>query len=264
MNNVLQFEGDIRMSIIGALGALTAVVPSTTDPFGNLPVEVSASVFNYEAGDELKVVTKGRDRYNQTIYADTQPGESGLSLTFVAIPPSLLARVYYGEAAEVAVAASAVTDEPITVTAKAVPLALPHRYLVASPAPVVKDASGVTTYVDGTDYTIDLMRGLITVKTGSAILVDDVIEVSYTKEAYNLTSIRGGVKPTENFYITGDMKNRPGSQDMELEIYQANLATDGDVDLFSDEPITITLAGKLITPTGKTEPYVAKWFQKTA
>lgn len=259
MNNVLQFEGDIRMSIIAAMGVLVPVNPDPADPFGNIPVEASANVFTYEAGDERRVQSKRRDRFNQVLYSEQDPGVSNISVTLVAIPPPLLARVFYGEAAEVSVTAGVVTEEPLTVTAKTVPLSLESRYLTAA-AVVVTDATGVTTYVLNTDYTVDRLRGQITIKTGSAIAVDDVLKVTYTTVAYTLLSIRGGVKPNENFYITGDMLNRPGKQDMSLEIYQATLSTDGDFDLFSAEPLTLTLTGPLITPEGKTEPYVATWY----
>ena len=263
MNNVLQFEGDIRMSIIAALGGLVPVNPDPTDPFGNIPVEASANVFTYEAGDERRVQSKRRDRFNQVLYSEQDPGISNLSLTLVAIPPPLLARVFYGEGAEVSVTAGEVEEEPLTVTEKGVPLSLANRYLTAA-AVVVTNNAGSTTYVLNTDYTVDRLRGHITIKSGSVIAVDDVLKVTYTNAAYTLLSIRGGVKPNENFYITGDMLNRPGKQDMSLEIYQATLSTDGDFDLFSAEPLTLTLTGPLITPEGKTEPYVAKWFQKAA
>lgn len=263
MNNVLQFEGDIRMSILSALGALTPVNPDPTDPHGNVPVEASASVFTYEAGDERTVLSKRRGAYNQVRWSESDPGQSNLSLTLVAIPPALLARVFYGEAAEVAVTAGTVTDEDLAVTEKDVPLSLSKRYWTSA-AVEVTNAAGSTTYVEGADYTVDRLRGQLTIKSGSAILVGDVLKVSYANVAYQLLSIRGGVKPNENFYITGDMLNRPGKQDMSLEIYQATLSTDGDFDLFSSDPLTLTLTGPLITPEGKTEPYVAKWFQKAA
>lgn len=263
MNNVLQFEGDLRLSIIGALGALTPVNPDPTDRLGNFPIEASASVFTYEEGDERTVVTKRREVYNQSLYSEKDPGTSNLSVTMVAVPPALMARVFYGEAAEVAVTAGAVVDEDLEVTAKGVPLQLAKRYWSAA-AVEVTNAAGSTTYVEDTDYTVDRLRGQITIKTASTIAVNDNLKVSYTAVAYSLVSIRGGVKPNESFYITGDMLNRPGKQDMELEIYQASLSTDGDFDLFSSEPLTLTLTGPLITPPGKTEPYTAKWFQKTA
>src|SRR5688572_29748315 len=111
MNNVLQFEGDIRMSIIGGLGALTPVNPDASDPFGNMPVEANAAVFTYEAGDQRQVLSKRRDRFNQAIYSEQDPGQSGINLTLVAVPSAMLARVFYGEAAEVEVTAGAVTDQ---------------------------------------------------------------------------------------------------------------------------------------------------------
>lgn len=264
MNQVLQFEGDLRMSIITALGALVAVNPDDADPFGNFPVEASAAIFGYEKGEVRQVLTKRRGVYNQAIYSDEDPGQSNISITLVAVPGALIARAFYGEGAESSVTGAAVVDEAITVTAKEVFLPLSKRYLDNTIPAVVKHTSGSPTYVAGTDYTIDYVRGGILIKTASAITVSASIKVSYTHKSYTLTAIRGGVKPTEKFYITGDMLNRPGKQDMALEIYEANLSVDGDVDLFSSDPLTVTLKGTLTVPAGKTEPYKATWSEVVA
>ena len=99
-NQVLKFEGDIRAYLLNpTTGIRTPVIPDPLDIYGNIPLEASASIFSYEAGEEVNVISKRRDRYNQVIYAEQEPGTSSLSLTLVAVPPAIIARVFYGEAA---------------------------------------------------------------------------------------------------------------------------------------------------------------------
>ena len=255
-NQILKFEGDIRASTINvATGVKTPVIPDGLDIFGNIPLEASAQIFSYEAGEEVNVVSKRRDRYNQTIYAEVEPGTTGMSLTLVAVPPALLARAFYGEAANVNITGAAVTDEEITFAADALSQPLAHMYLASSPAPVVTNSGGGTTYVAGTDYVIDARLGRIRRVEGGAITAAETVKVSYTYASISLIEIRGGVQPQQALHITGDYKNRPDGADMYLEVYHWNAATDGEVDFFSSEPITVTLAGNCITPEDKTEPY---------
>lgn len=256
-NQVLKFEGDIRMwSLDPTTMDRKPIIDDPADIYGNLPLEASASIFNYEAGEELTVVSKRRDRYNQVIYGEQEPGTSSISLTLVAVPAPLLARVFYGEAAEIAITGAAVADEAVTFAADALNQQLAHTYIAASPAPTVENIAGDVTYVAGVDYVLDRRLGRIRRLVGGAITATQEVRVSYTYTSFTLTRIRGGVKPQDSYYLHGDFKNRPDSSDMILQVWQANLATDGGFDLFSSEPLTLTLTGSLITPEDKTEPYV--------
>lgn len=256
-NRVFQFEGDLRLWLIGE-SANTPVLDDALDIYGNIPIEASAAIFGYEAGELIEVKSKRRDRYNQVIHSEQQPGTSNIQLTLVAVPPAIAARMFYGEAAEVTVTGAAIEDESVTFSADELSQALAHDRLASSPAPTVTNTAENTTYVAGTDYEIDLRLGRIRRLAGGAITATQEVLVNYTYSSYTLTSIRGGVQPQQNFYILGDMKNRPDGKDMRLEIYQANLATDGEVDLFGSEPLNIALSGPLITPEDKTEPYIVK------
>lgn len=255
-NLVLKFEGDIRAFLLNpSTGVRTPVIPDDEDIYGNIPLEASASVFGYEAGEEVSVRSKRLNRYNQVIYGEQEPGTSSLSLTLVAVPPAILARVFYGEAAEVNVTGAAVTDEEVTFAADALSQPLDHQYLAATPAPVVTDSTGVETYVAGEDYVIDATLGRIRRIAGGDIDPTETVKVSYTYTSYTLTKIRGGVQPQQTMALLGLFKNRPDGSWMEFEAHHWNASTDGDVDLFASEPITITLTGPLITPENKTEPY---------
>lgn len=258
-NKVIQFEGDIRLWIKNpTTGALTPVNPDPDDPQGNTPVEATTSIFSYEAGEERTVVSKRRARYKQTIYSEQDPGVSSVQFQLVAVPALLMARMFYGEATTNTVTGAAVSNEAVVIAQLGVPYKLSKRSLSASPAPVVTDVAGTTTYAVDDDYVIDARNGTILAVSGGAITAAQTVQVDFTHASYTETVIRGGVKPVETFYATGDMKNRVDGKDTQLTIWEAKLSNDGDVDLFADEPISPTLSGTLVTPEGKTEPYEAR------
>lgn len=252
---VRQFAGDIRLWEKNSLtGALVAVIASAADASGNQPIETNALSFAYEAGDEIKVVSKRRDsRYNQPIHSETQPGTTSISATLLELPPLILARILYGEGSTATLVAGTVTDQLLAVPTKDVPLQLVHRLIKTTPAPVIKN--GAITLVSGTDYTIDYRRGQIVIKAAAVTVLDPDVTVSYSYDAQVSTSIIGGATPTKQFYITGDMEDRISGENGELRIPQANLSVDGDVDWLSAEPIQAVLTGDAIVASGETAPY---------
>jgi len=264
-NKVLQLSGDIRMSLRATNGTLTPVNPDPTDPFNNLPVEANAALFTYKAGETRTVTSRRRPpRNGAVLFSRQDPGINSMSLTLVAIPGAILARMFYGELAVTEVEAGLVTATPITVTAKGVPLKLPHRYLTDAAFTLTDNATPTpATLVLDTDYTVDRRRGEITILTGSTVAVDDVVLATYTKIEYRLLEIIGGSKPEQDFYLHGDMYNDAADEDGELEVFQATMSKDGDVDLFSLEPLTVTISGPLITPEGAPGAYIWRSFEKS-
>ena len=251
---VRQFAGDIRLWEKQSNGSLIPVIPEANDPSGNQPIETNALTFAYEAGDEINVVSKRRDaRYNQPIHSETQPGTTSISATVLELPPLILARILFGEGSTATVAAGSVTDQALAVPSKDVPIQLPHRLLLDTPALVLKN--GATTLVAGTDYTVDTRRGQVVIKAVAITVDDPDVTVSYSYAAQVSTSIIGGATPTKQFYLTGDMEDRISGENGELRVPQANLSVDGDVDWLSSEPIQATLTGNAIVASGENAPY---------
>ena len=157
---IRQFAGDIRLWEKAANGDLIAVIPEADDPSGNQPIETNSLQFSYEAGEEQKIVSKRRDaRYNQPVYSEQLPGTTQVALTLLELPPLILARILFGEGSTATVSAGSVADQPLAVPRIDVPVQLPHRMLLAAPAPVFK--KGETELEEGTDYTLDLRRGQV-------------------------------------------------------------------------------------------------------
>lgn len=251
---VRQYAGDIRFWEIGAGGIRVPVIPEPADPDGNQPVETNSFSFSYEAGEQQQVLSARRGaRYQQPTLSRTLPGVTSVTAVLTEVPPLILARMLFGEGSTATVTAGSVVDANFTVTATDVPLQLPHRMLLASPAPTVE--KGAATLVAGTDYTIDLRRGQILPLAGGDIEADDVLVLNYSYAAHVATSIVGGAVPTKDFYITGDMEDRNNAENGELRLPKASLTTDGEVDWLSVEPITVTLTGPCIVADGETAPY---------
>ncbi len=252
---VRQFAGDFRMWRKRPDGTFIPVIPEPTDPEGNQPIETNAASFSYEAGEQVTINSKRRgSRYNQPIHSDTLPGTTSISLTLLEVPPAILARVLYGDAADASIVAGSVTDEPVLVTAKGAPITLDHRYISSSPA--LEVTAGGTPLVAGTDYTVDLRKGTLQIKDSASVDVGDTVLVSYSHQAVDATRILGGATPTESFYITGDMEDRISGEQGYLEVFEAKLTVDGEVDWLAAEPLSPVLTGELLVPANAPAPYV--------
>lgn len=260
---IRKFAGDLRFWEFGAGLARVAVIPEATDKFGNQPLEQNSLVFRYEAGDTTNITSKRRDdRYGQVLHSDVNPGITSVSIEAKEVPVPILARMLYGSGTTATVATGSVVDVAYTVTSKDLPIKLAHRYIMAGPAPVVKE--GATTLVAGTDYTIDNRTGMLIPLAGGAIADSDTLLVSYTYDNYVATAISGGAEPNKSFHILGDVEDRISGENGLLRIPEASLTVDGDVDWFSDEPIAVTLTGPVVFRAEETALYTFEVYEQTA
>lgn len=265
---VRQFAGDIRFWEKQSNGSLLPVIPESTDPSGNQPLELDVLTFGYEAGEEQNVNSKRRDaRYMQPIHAATLPGSTTVSVTALEIPPIILARMLFGEASGATVNAGSVTADAHTVATVDVPYQLPHRLLKASPAPSFEKTDGGNPNVPltaGTDYVLDRRRGQIMFLAGGAVSDGDEVEATYEYDGYVKTEIIGGSVPTREFYITGDMQDRISGENGELRIPQVNLTTDGEIDWLSAEPIQVAMTGVCVVAPGESAAYTFETYKASA
>ncbi|MBH1388669.1 hypothetical protein I5U29_07900 [Stenotrophomonas maltophilia] len=251
---VRKFAGDLRFWEHGANGVRIPVIPEPADKFGNQPLEQSSLTFSYEAGDSVEIKSKRRDaRYQQIIHKDSNPGVTSVSITALEVPTAILARMLYGTLVATQVAAGTATDVSVTVGSVDTPVKLPHNFLLADSAPVFK--KGADNLVEGTDYTLDSVHGLLIPKPGGALQAGNTVVANYTYDAYLETAISGGTTPSKSFQILGDMQDRISGDEGLLTIPNVDLTVDGDVDWFSDEPIQVTLTGPVIFQSGETDLY---------
>lgn len=253
---VRQFAGDIRFWEKQTNGDLVPVIPEAADPSGNQPIEAESFTFSYEAGEEIKVVSKRRGaRYNQPIHSESQPGTTSVTSTLLEVPPLILARMLYGSGSTAVITAGSATAAAFTIPANVdAPIQLPHRLLTDATITITNTAGDVTYDVDD-DYVVDRRRGQLILPSGSTIVASQGVKLTYGYAAQVSTTIIGGATPTKSFYITGDMEDRVSLENGELRIPEAKLTTDGEVDWLSTTPIQVTLTGECIVPDGEEAPY---------
>jgi len=255
---VRQFAGDFRMWRKAQNGDLIPVIPESSDPFGNQPIETNLFQFGYEAGDEVVINSKRRGgRYNQPLHSDQLPGSTSLSIQLQELPTAILARILRGDAADAAVSAGTVTEENFSVGNATHTIQLPNVYV----SEVVVQKGGAAL-VAGTDYAVDLRRGQVIPLVGGSIAAGDQLSISYSYAAVDGTLIQGGATPLESFYITGDMEDRISKEDGELTVYEARLGVEDDIDWLATEPLSPTLTGRLLVPDGAPAPYTFRVYNQ--
>lgn len=244
---ILKHEMDVLLHRINSDGTETAVL--------DRPIEAEVVVLAFEEGEERTVVSKGRNRYNQALHSEKDPGQAALNLTLLEFPPDIKALLFAGELTITQEPGASIVDEAVTAPAVGHIVKLAHGQIAAAPAPVVTSADGLTTYVVDTDYVIERDFGILRIPEGSSIAAGTGLLASYTYTAVEVISIAGGVKPEQAFRVQGFMRNRPTNRDAYFEAYNVPLSRSGETDLLGAEALQIELAGTMTVPAGKSAPY---------
>lgn len=112
-------------------------------------------------------------------------------------------------------------------------------------------AFAVTGKVAGTDYEINLEAGLfksLTIATGS-------VSATASYPARDGSTIVANTETVLQIAIHGHGINLFNSQQVEIEVFQANVSPTGGISFITSDPATLSFKGTLITPAGKTGPY---------
>lgn len=224
---------------------------------GMLPVGNATRFEITESAERVQRTGRGRSNYGQVLdeVAIKQPGTLGITLD--EIDKTNLATALLGESAAIDVSSGTFTD--IEVTAHLGKRShLGYRNILATPAPVVTNEAGDTTYVVDDDYTIDLRLGDIIPVDGGAISEGETIKVSGSNGALSGSLISGGVKPQIKAKLVLDGKNLADGTPVIVTVDEATITPDGAVDFLSSEFVELGLTGSMRLQTGKTAPYTVE------
>lgn len=113
-------------------------------------------------------------------------------------------------------------------------------------AVTVKDTTATTTYVEGTDYDLDLELGRVFIRTDGAIASSDPLTVSFTfasltiseVRALTVTRIEGVLK-----FISRNANQSGAGSEVEYTFHAVTMSADGDFALIGDEFATLNLSG---------------------
>ncbi|HBI15020.1 MAG TPA: hypothetical protein DDY20_05830 [Desulfobulbaceae bacterium] len=231
--------GDLYFDFLTAAGASTGfgLVGNATKLVPKVETETLENKLN------------GRDTLGQTGDSYTRITGSSISFSMNRYDPSIVAAFFMGSAVDITAVAGAYTATITGIEDKWVPIEQINLTTC-----VVKDATDTTTYVEGTDYEVNLRMGMIRVLDFA--LDGDLLHISGTKEAASGAKITGATSPVINVGLYLDGKNYVSGSDIKLRVWKAQLRAEGDFDLLAQGGFPeLSFTGSMITPTGKTWPF---------
>lgn len=193
---------------------------------------------------------------------DSVPLQTTRTGTFTTdnIDPANLAYFFFGSVNALAVVGATVTDEVVADVKKGYgyhlgvtntrPEGASNLTVHTAPSTniILTDNAGTTTYVEGTDYTIDMKTGLLTILEAGAIVEGDDLKVDYKTTTGTVTRVLSGTTPIEGslrYYA----KNPKGKQ-MSFFAPWAKLTPNGDFALKGEEWQTIPFNMEILKKTG--------------
>lgn len=239
--------GDLYISLIGA-----------GDVRGPLLDVGNATKFGIKPNADLKQqISKKRSSYGNPLESVALQKPSEGSMTIETLNRANLRYAFMGEDAAYSQTAGTVSGSPGETVIAALDgwVQLAHEEVSSV---VLKDSTGTTTYVLGTDYEVNSRLGMIRALSSGSITEAESLRAAYSYASFTGAAIRGNVKPQIRAYLLLDGKNLVDDSIGILICWEALLTPTSEFDWFKDDFNTIELAMQLKVPVGKTEPFIYK------
>jgi hypothetical protein len=201
--------------------------------------------------------SKDKDTYGQVNASVLLQNPTELGITITDVDGPALAMALMGDVATLSVSGGSVTDENVTAQLDAF-LDLANKNITAASV-VVQDVTDTTTYVEGSDYEINYAMGWIKPLSGGNISGSDVLHIDYDHGAIAGQRITGSTRPEVRGEMVLDGRNLADGKELTITVHEAVVATDGEVDFMSDDFVELALGGSMVTPTGKSEPFIVDY-----
>lgn len=218
-------------------------------------VKVGAGKFEIKPDVDIKEqVSKGKDTYGQVMATVAINKPATVTIQLTQVDRSALAIAFLGEDVSYSTVSGSVTDEVVVARLdKYVKLA--HRNVSSV---IVTNDTGVTTYVAGVDYEIALRTGLLKALSTGSIADTQTLKVDYAYAAEQGYKIKGATQPLVRMGVYFDGRNMVDGSHCYVTIYEAQVAPESAIDFLQNDFADIVLKGKMITPAGKSEPFVVE------
>lgn len=243
------------MAARGFLGAGDLYIARYTNGvWGNYEGPFECEKFEIKPNTELKEkVSKGRGTYGQVIESVAIPQPADLTVDLSEVNKASLAIALLGTTAALSQGSGALNNEAITAKLDAwVPLT---KAALTEASVVVTNVAGTTTYVKGVDYIVNPQLGWIKALSGGAITDGTTLHVDAPYSAITGDEIKGGTQAQIRAKFKLDGKNFADDLPVIVTVHEAVIAADSAFDFLGDDFGTVSLPGRMKTPTGFTEPF---------
>lgn len=249
----------------GFIGAgdiyLNRIDPVTNQPTGWV-FGGDASKFSVKPNNEVKELeSKGRDSYGQVIETVALQKPADLEITLREASKDNLTLAFMGSQSVINQSSGTATDEAVTL--KAGYGSQLSKQNISATGIVLTSSPAGTTYVLGTDFTVNYRMGLLFAVEGSSLATAVAaagaaglpLLIDYTYNAISGTRVHGAVQPQLRCAVRFDGKNFADGLPVVVDVHEAILSPDAAFDFLADDWNEVTLKGRMKTPTGKTEPF---------
>ncbi|WP_046005783.1 hypothetical protein [Pseudoalteromonas rubra] len=202
--------------------------------------------------DTVTRPSKKKESYGQALDDVKIAKPAEVACEFDDQPAELLALALMGKVKALNEGSGTVTDEAKTLPANQGWLELGHKNL-ATDGLVVKQGSTPLTL--GTDFEINYALGMIRSVEGGAVAAGGSITVTYQHNARSGKTIEGGMESQVRARIFGEGTNLANGKAIELEIFDASMMPDKEIDFAASEFVSGGLSGTAKLPQGKTSPF---------
>jgi len=233
--------GDLYMDRLDAAGASQGFVLAGNATRFELNVET----------EEKKLVSRKRGTAGQTLASVTRITATTLGLTLNELDKDVLANIFLGTATSRTAAAGTVTDEPVVARLDRW-VRLAHMDVSSV---VVTDATGSTTYAEGTDYEVHARLGMVKALAGGSINDGDTILVDYAYGAESGHLIAGATQPVVAVRLLLDGRNDANGKDCTVTVHEARIRPASPVDFLAEDFSELQFDAELLTPAGKSWPF---------
>jgi len=201
----------------------------------------------------VEMTSRSRDGYGQIVESVPIPQPTEFAISLAEVNKESLTLALLGTQATLTQAGATVIDEVLVANLGAWSKLLKNNLNANSV--VVTNSAGSTTYVEGTDYTVNYQLGWIKANVGGAITNLQSLKVDYVAATVNGSRIKGVTNSQLRAQILFDGVNMADGAPAVVECYEAVLSSSAAFDFLSDKFNEIPLSGRLKTPVGKNEPF---------
>lgn len=212
-----------------------------------------ATKFEIKPNVEIKEqVSKGRATYGQVIETVAIPKPAQLTVDLAEVNKTSIALALLGTAAALAQGSGTLTAEVVVAKLGSWK---PLTKAALTGATTVTNSGATVTYVDGVDYLVNKQLGWIKALAGGAIADAESVKVSSAYAAITGTEIKGQTETQVRAKFKLDGKNFADDLPVIVTVHEAVIAADSAFDFLANDFNTVSLPGRMKTPTGYTEPF---------
>lgn len=237
------FAANVRLAFVDALGNL----PTGGAFFG--PINCPKLSINTPAPDNPQQISRQIGSVGQIKSQAFIPKPTDIQMEFDDLSEQrVLGFAFNGTVGSVAQAASTASAQALTLGALGDGAYIGARDVTSF---VLKDSTGTTTYVLGTDYVFDSPSGFVVPLKGGAITAGASVEWSGTVPALSGVKVAGATVTSQFLRVDADMQSLVDGTRWRLlvPLYQANAS--GNLDLMGKNMLVAALSGRPIVLAGQ-------------